>query len=339
MLVLAATAAAVGFFTPPTLADGRNPGSTLIYPVHRSGDIENAGGESNSYFTIISVTNTNTNPVDGHTLVHYEYANGIPDPDEPFLSSGWTVFDRIELLTPTDTLSVLTSCHNATSPQGMEGFLAISAQDPDQFNVAWAFDYLIGSEFVINRSGGMYSVNAVPFEARQAAGDPTDVNGNGRLDFDDVEYEGIPDVLYIDSFVAVAGSQLALVNLTGTAQDTNMVQFTVWNDNEFPLSAQVKFNCWFDQPLTTVSPLFHNYFLQQSTPHDSSELDVTCNGVNNYETGWARIDSLGVRNAGGTLIDPDGALLGCITGAGDRTFFDGGHLLWESTDKQLNGSY
>jgi hypothetical protein len=32
-------------------------------------------------------------------------------------------------------------------------------------------------------------------------------------------------------------------------------------------------------------------------------------------------------------------MLGCITGAGDRTNFDGGHLLWESTDKQLNGSF
>ena len=37
-LVLAATAAAVGAFAPPTLADGRNPGSVLIFPVHRSGN-------------------------------------------------------------------------------------------------------------------------------------------------------------------------------------------------------------------------------------------------------------------------------------------------------------
>ena len=308
-------------------ADGRRAGSVLVYPVQRSGP---------NYFTIVSVTNTNTLPNQGSTLVKYEYRNAVANPDNPFQPLSCTVFDRTEHLTPADTLSVLTSCHNATNPGGQEGFLVVSALDPTVFDTPWSFDWLAGSSFVLNASNAAYSVDAIPFLARRPAGQATDVNQNGQLDLDDMEYEGVPDLLMIDSFVAIGGSQLALLNLTGTQRDVNHVQLTVWNDNEFPLSAQRLFSCWFDQQLVEVSPLFHQTFLVQSTPHDPSELDINCDGTNNAETGWARIDSLGVRNPFGELVDPDGALLGSIT-AGTRTRFDAGHLLWESVQKQLNG--
>ena len=340
--IAAAAALVASVVAPPTLADGRNPGSVLIYPVQRSSAF-GSGGEGNTFFTVVCVTNTNTQPstpvsLGGTTLVHYEYANSTPNPQDPCKPLNCTIFNRIELLTPADTLCVLTSCHNAVSADGQEGYLVVSAQDPSLFDTAWSHDYLVGSELVINGSGGLYSVNAVPFESRVSAGEATDVNGNGQLDFDEIEYEGVADTLYIDSFIALGGSQLSLLNLTGGPKDLNAVQFSVWNDNEFPLSATKHFNCWFDLPLAAVSPLFRESFLQNSTPNDPAELDIRCTGQGTYETGWARIDSVGVETPGGLVISNDGAMLGAIT-AGNRTEFDGGHLLWESTNKQLNGSF
>ncbi len=331
--VLAATLA------PAALADGRNPGSVLVYPVQRSGP---------QFFTVVSVTNTNLMPATpmtfgGSTLVHFEYANTVANPADPCVPLNCVIFDRVEFLTPADTLSVLTSCHNAVSPNGQAGYLVVSAQDPTMFDVAWSFDFLIGSELVVNASGGMYSLNAIPFTAVPAALAATDVDLEGDLDFDGVEYEGIADQLYIDSFLAIDGSQLSLINLTGGPRDLNTLQFDIWNDNEFPLSTTKTFACWFDLPLTQVSPLFAAAFLA-GVPNDPGELDLTCNGLGNIETGWARIESVDVSTQGGNFIAADGAILGAITAGPMMQMIDGGHLLWESPDvaptaKQTNGAF
>ena len=169
-LALAASLLAVA---PPSMADGRNPGSTLIYPVHRSGL---------RYFTVVCVTNSNLLPetpvsVGGSTNIHYEYVNVIEDPMDPCSPLGCTIFNRVEYLTPADTLCVLTSCHNAVNSGGQEGYLVVSAEDPSLFSTPWSHNFLMGSELVVNRAGGMYSINAVPFEALTADGTATDVNG------------------------------------------------------------------------------------------------------------------------------------------------------------------
>lgn len=318
--------------SPFALAGGRNPGSVLVYPVQRSG-----GG----FFTVVSVTNINTAPetpisFGGSTLVHYEYVNTIHNPKDVQQPLGCTVFDRIEYLTPADTLSVLTTCHNATAG-GQQGYLVVSAQNPSQFDVPWSHNFLIGSELVVNASGGIYALNAIPFEAVPAAGAATDLDLDGQLDFNGVEYEGVPDTLYIDSFIGLAGSQLALINLTGGPHALALVQFDVWNDNEFPLSTTKLFKCWFDVPLVQVSPLFDGFFLANNTPDDGQELDLDCNQINDLETGWARINGV-VANSpfGAPIANP--ALLGSIT-SGPGTSINGGKLLWESKAKQLNGTF
>ncbi len=313
-------------FAPSALADGRNPGSLLVFPVHRSGA---------TMFTVVSVTNTNTQPATpssngGSINLHYEYVNVTANPADPFKPLGCTIFDRIEFLTPADTLSVLTSCHNATAPGGQEGYLVVTAEDPDAFRDTIEFNYLIGSALVINGAGAVYSVNAIPFEAN---GNPA--TGNGVLELDGNDYEKAPDMLMIDSYVALAGSQLALINADGSFDDCNDVYFAVWNDNERALSATLRFNCWFDQPLTAVSPLFAEGFLA-SLPNDPQELDINCDGVGDIETGWAIIDSRGVFRPGGERVKNDGALLGSIT-SGPTTMINGGRLLWEK-DKQ-NGEF
>jgi hypothetical protein len=316
------------------LSGGRVPGSVLVYPVHRSGS---------GYFTIVSVTNVDTTPATpisrgGATGVHFQYVNSVPNPADPFAPLGCAVFDRHEYLTPADTMSVLTSCHNATTPGGQTGYLVVSAEDPNRFNVPWSHNRLVGSEIVMSASGYVYQLDAFPICAVGAAGQPTDADQDGRLDFDDIEYGSLPDVLIIDSFVALGGSQLALLNLTGDFADRNTVFFAVWNDNEFPLSTTLTFSCWFDEPLTNVSPLFSDTFLRALGANDPRELDVTCDGVGDLETGWAIVESIGVELPGGLPLTGDGALLGSIT-AGPHTLLGNGELLWESQERQNNGAF
>ena len=336
-----AAAAMLFSLAPDALADGRKPGSLLIYPVHRSGGIEN------SAFTIICVTNTNTLPqtpvsFGGGTNVHFQYFNVVANPANAFQPLNCVEFNTTRYLTPADTLCVLTTCDNATTAAGQEGYLVVKAEDPMYFRQAWDFDYLIGNEVVINASGAIYGLNAIPFEALpngprgvEDFGAPTDLNGNGRCELDGREYEAVPDQLYIPSYVALVESQLCLVNLTGDARDLNTVYMSIWNDMEVPLSATLVFNCWFDQPLTAVSPAFEESFLKL-LPNDPKELDIDCDNLGDLETGWAIIDSIDVSSAGGLQISRDGAMVGSIT-AGGKSMLGTGDLLWESVALQSNG--
>lgn len=318
--------AATSIFAPDALADGRKPGSKLVYPVQRSGD---------GYFTIVCVTNANRVPATpnsfgGSTNLHFEYYNVTPNPANPFRPLGCVVFDRVEFLTPADTLSVLTSCHNATAG-AQEGYLTITAQSPMAFDMDWAFDCLIGSEMVLNASGGVYAINAVPLAAANGTWTTTAAVQAPTVP---IFHDYLPDVLLGDSFLALGGSQLALVSATAQPNYIRDVYFEVWNDNEFPLSSTLRFNCWFDQPLANVSPLFTESFLS-STAHAPDELDINCDGAGDLETGWFRIttrdislpsgESLGV--ALGATIQQ--GMAGAIT-AGKTTSIDGGRLLWEA---------
>jgi hypothetical protein len=313
-------------------AGGRHPGSVLIFPVHRTGA---------NFFTIVSVTNTNTSlqgptTAGGSTLAHYQYANVDVTHGNPFRPQGCNLFERSELLTPADTLSVLTGCHDAVNPNGQPGYLVVSARDPSKESTPWAHDHLIGSELVVNASGGVYGINAIPFRALPNAGEETDIDLDGLLDFDDVEYERMPDRLFVPSFLGLAGSQLTLTNFTGGPLAVNSVQITGWNDNEFPFSATLDFNCWFDQPLANVSPLFTASFLA-GLPNDPDEVDMNCVGVGSMESGWFVLDSVGVFTPGGEQLSDDGAMLGAIT-AGQQTTINGGTLLWESKESQDGGA-
>lgn len=327
-----ALALAGASFTPELFAGGREPGSVLIYPVQRSG----------RFITIVSVTNSNTDPalpgtLGGTTDIHYQYLNVIPSLD-PFLPYDCVVVDRVERLTPADTLSVLTACHNATGNR-QEGYLVVAAQSPGTFK-DWSHNYLMGSELVVDARGAVYTLNAIPFASPVAAGGFTDLDGDSQLDFDGMEYEQIPDTLYIDNFIAVANSSLALLNLTGGTGFNAVVQFHIWNDNEFPLSATKTFRCWFDERLTKISPVFENFFLFNNTPNDPNELDLNCDNVGDIETGWVRINGIVANSVVESIPNP--ALLGSITAGPDdglATPINGGRLLWESVAKQDNGDF
>jgi hypothetical protein len=326
---------------PAVFADGRTPGSVLVYPIHRSsfGPIGTPGAAV-PHFTIISVTNTDllpmtpNNGLGGSTNIHWEYVNVTPG--STHTTNSCQVVDTVEFLTPADTRSVLTNCHNATS--GQEGYLVISAQDPNAFSTAWSHNYLIGSELVLGGTGGMYSLNAIPFDAIAGEGAATDSDMDGQLDFDNVEYEPIADNLYLDVFYAVSGSSITLINMTGGFNHTANVNFDVWNDNEQALSATLAFNCWIEEPLDQISVVFNGAFLATNTLHDATELDVFgCDMVGDVETGWARVRGANASSSVESIPNP--ALLGAITAGPAGPNIDGGHLLWESKTTQTNGDF
>jgi hypothetical protein len=320
-------------FAPAASADGLTPGSVLIYPIQRS-SLTNS-----SFFSIVAITNTNLvpatpiNALGGSTNVHWEYVNTIPNPIDPYKPYGCQIVDRVEFLTPGDTRTILTSCHNAAIDR--EGYLVATAQDPNAFSLNWAHDYLVGSELVVNGNGIIYIVNAIPFESVCAEGTATDVDGDGQLDFDGVEYEPIPDDLYIDVFTGGFTASLVLINMSGGPAFTAHVGFDIFNDNEFPLSATLDFNCWVEEELKNISDVFSASFLVNNTPNDPTELDWDCDGVNDLETGWARIKGLTNTSPVESYLNP--ALLGAYSKGYPGGL--GGRRLWESTAKQDNGDF
>jgi hypothetical protein len=313
-------------------ADGRLPGSVLIYPIQRS---------RSNCFTLVNVTNTNTLPANqfalgGTTAVHYEFVNVTPDPLGSLVALYCTVADRVEILTPADTYSSLTQCLNPTPDA--EGYLVVTAQDPSAFATAWSHNDLVGSELLVDGRGAVYSLNALPFSSPLPAGTATDLDGDQQLDFDGMEYEGIPDELYVDVFMPAGSPSLTLINMTGGTAFTAVVAMDVWNDNEFALSATVAFRCWFEERLNKLSLVFDHAFLANNTPNDPTEIDMYCSGTGQFEAGWARVRGLNASSSVESIPDP--ALLGAMTCRSKPTFqLDTGHLLWESYELQSNGDF
>ena len=313
-------------FAPDACADGRKPGSVLVFPWLRHG------------ISIISVSNTHFEAAipgqsfGGSTNVHFEYVH-VVEGTNPFKPASCRRTNIVEFLTPADTMSVLSLCHSSNGPAEKGGYLVVSAQDPSFFGRAWSHNYLVGVAIVADAIGAVQVVNAVPFESPVDNGAATDLNMNQRLDFNGVEYEAVPDQLYADNVIPCGPpSRLSLLNLTGGPTECNTIMLSIWNDNEVPLSATQTFSCWFDQPLEVVAPVFQFHSLNR-LPSDPEEMDWDCDGREDINTAWFCIDSLDVSTSGGIPYARDGAMLGTIS-----PFF-GTHLLWESVAKQSNGAF
>ncbi|MCA8942912.1 MAG: hypothetical protein KDB80_10170 [Planctomycetes bacterium] len=314
-------ALATTLFASAAFAQMPEPASLLLYPVVRS---------DQSTISIISVTNTNPNP-GASTNVRFVYNTTIPNPGDPFNPLGCTQFDRREFLTPADTVSVSMLCHTAMF--SAEGYLVVTAQNPNFFNQDWSFNHLAGSIIHIDGATNLtFSTNAIPFRSLLDFQTPTDVNQNGRSDLDGVEYESVRDYVILDHALGLINPSINLVNLTGGPNDKNTVSIVAWNDNEFPLSVVKTFTCWFDERASTISPIFTDAFLV-TTPNDPSELDLLCIGSSFTEPYWIRFDSIRVEDPAGNIVSNDGALAGMVSGC------PGGRVYWMDGPLQLNGSF
>lgn len=305
----------------PALAEVPRPGSVLVFPIH----------DSATALTVLSITNTDISPGSfpgtDDIYVTLRYVNIVPNPDEPLKPLHCTSFHRSELLTPGDTVSFLTTCHNLP---GQRGWVLAYARSFSGGPVS--HNYLVGSGIVVNAQGSADGILPYSFQAIPPEGMPTDLDFDSKRDFDGVEYEPLPAALYADSFLGVGGTRLVLFNTATELSDIVQVRLDVTNDNEFPLSYTFPFKCWFERPLTQLDNIFTQGFLSL-TPNDPSELDINCDNVDDLETGWFKIRALTASNGFQTIQNP--AILGGLTGG--PFALEPGRPLWGS-GANLTGS-
>jgi len=226
-------------------------------------------------------------------------------------------FNRTELLTPDDTLTVITKAHD---PNQNQGYVYVFAKDKST-GQAIVHNSLIGNELIINGIQVLsYSNNPFVFQGIGAEGTPTDHDGDGLRDLNGVEYSCAPDQLLVPRFLGQVGtpgggdggrggpastveSDLILINLTGGAAFTATIDFLAYNDNEEEFSAQTSFQCWVKRPLSQVSAVFNNDFLLTTNQSPTES-------VQGVETGWFRMDG-NVANSTATSF-PDPAFLAVL---------------------------
>ena len=235
-------------------ADRRAPGSLLLFPEF-----------SNEPGTLTLLTLTDVDCAGGDALaVEFVYIEG----------EGCTEFNRTELLTPCDTLSVLTSAH---SPGMARGFVYAFAKDPATGEPVTS-NSLIGQAMILSGLDSFeYAMNAVSFQGVPSSGS-TDLDGDGLRDLDGVEYAQAPDSLLVPRFLgqdaAASGvrSELILIGLSGGARFETTLDFLIYNDDEEVFSAEHSFSCWEKRPLVEVSGIFAQSFLTSWTSHDPDEV-------------------------------------------------------------------
>jgi hypothetical protein len=243
------------------------PGSLLVYPL-----LDNSG----SSVTWATLTNTNLATSSGSVRVELIYIR----------SSNCLETNRLRTLTPGDTLTVNTKLDSS----GLStGYLYAFARSTST-GAPISFNHLIGTARVIN------TATAGDYE-----GSSTDLDGDGRRDLNNLEYQSAPDMLFFPRFTghvdspSVRASHLVLVSLAGSVFNTS-TNFIVLNDNEEQFSSQASFTCWTRKRLKDISGVFTNEFLL-STLHTGSE------NFQSRETGAFRIAGGSASSTHGTISD------------------------------------
>ncbi len=251
----------------------RRPASLLLFP-----EYNNLPGA----LTYVTVTNTSD---EREIDVHFQYVNG----------EDCTEFDRVETLTANDTLTLLTGMHN---PNPDRGYLYVYAQCEGEPVV---FNWLVGNEILIDGVRDFSStINPVAFRGIGEGGGGiscgengensvelilADVNQNGQLDLDGIEYDPVPERILIPRFLgqkASRSSEIILIALSGGAGHQTRLDFQVFNDNEEGFSSEFEFQCWDRVPLAAISNVFNEVFLQTATANNPLEIL----GDPNSEAGW-----------------------------------------------------
>ncbi len=270
-------------------ADRRAAGSLLLFP-----EYDNRAG----VLTLLTVTHVDCDAT-GDLAVEFIYI------DEQDCSE----FNRTEFLTPCDTLSLLTLAHN---PERERGYVYAFAKDAIT-GAPIAANALIGSSLILSGLEAFeYSTNPVVFQGLGAAGG-TDVDGDGWLDLDGIEYSQVPDSLLIPRFLGQSSgdvkadsgggqlrSELVMIGLTGGVEFDTTLDFLIYNDNEEVFSAEHTFHCWEKRALIEISGIFGNEFLTNWTNNHPAEIL----GAAGRESGWFRVDGGVASSTTTTIQDP-----------------------------------
>lgn len=251
LAILVVAFLAVGMLSYDASADGRNPGSCLLYPYYNTG----VGN-----LAVMTITNTG----DQDVVVRLVWV------DSTFCSPE----DQWIELTPGDTFSFV---DGAMNPQPNElGFMYAYAVDALGSINEIDYDYLIGQEIVFATWNPptliQWAVNAVAFNALAVVPD-------GDLHLDGTEYDAAPKCIYFPRFFGQSTpnvvtpflSYVIFINLTGGQWFLQQANVLVYNDNEQAFSSTVNFPCWLLTPLVNVSFATTQQFLL-STNHDIHEI-------------------------------------------------------------------
>jgi len=141
------------------------------------------------------------------------------------------------------------------------GYLIVWAIDA--FGRAIKYDALIGHAIIREspKSAGAYRGIPIQAVSTQAAGAPTDVNGNGALDFDGLtEYTAVAGkifgtVRYERLTKPVIETSLILLTLdvkTNRPNDPTFVDLRFYNQDEQVISTSTAFTCWAEVRLTDI---------------------------------------------------------------------------------------
>src|SRR5262249_32967837 len=151
-------------------AQHETPASMLLFPLFRT---------SAEILTVVNVTNIDTTPktktsYGGSTMVGFQYMNVTENPANGFRPLACTAFCRGEFLTPADTLSVLTYCHDISFGGRQQGYLTVIAMDPERYKTPWSHEALIGSTLHVKLTGASYQMLPYPIHTRVPHHLPTD---------------------------------------------------------------------------------------------------------------------------------------------------------------------
>jgi hypothetical protein len=261
------------------VADGRSPGSLLLYP-----EFDNRAGIA----TVITATNTSTtDDINVHLWYRGRYApNGV--------DLNCLEFNRDYDLTPNDTITLITKNDN---PQQEQGYVYLYARNSDDEPIV--FNNLIGNLLSVDGIATLeWSVNPFVFDGIGAEGSTTDDDGDGVRDLNGSEYEYAADEMLVPRFIGQDirfQGRLILIGLSGGSEFTTTASFLLYNDNEEQLSAQYTFRCWAKERLKNVSEAFKHDELLDNSDDDPDE------NLGGQEYGWFRITG-GVASAGACSI-------------------------------------
>lgn len=259
---------------------GPTVGSLLVYPI-----FDNSRGR----MTFLTVTNTNSDVVNGTVSVEFIYIDA-----ETCLE-----FNRTSLLTANDTLTVKTNVHN---PNMVRGYCYVFAKSPVT-GQAIAWDHLAGTNLMFG-STTVFDVemNAITYKAADslAEGAPTDLDGDNVRDLNGLEYQQSADELIIPRFFGNdirVRTDLVLLGLTG-ARFTTIIDFLIYNDNEEVFSSQYSFDCWDRVRVTDITRAFTRDFLLTSNQNPFEIQGST------LEAGWYRMNGNLAFSTAAQVSDP-----------------------------------
>src|SRR3990172_216262 len=239
--------AAVALFMMPSIGaeaavyDSEVPGSVLIFPKF---DISDA---HQTYLRIKNLSGLTPQDVNEITL-HYYYV--CPSCDSA---------NRIKKFTSKDAEWINVRRDN---PPCYQGYVIAWAESVFPLGQRITHNYLIGDATIV-KGADRSSYDAIAIQ-RSATAAP---EIGGSLDFDGVEYSNVPSSSYFDFWSTTVGtayhtrdSIVTLLSLdvnSGQENETTNVDFSCYDDKEWPFSANYEFHCWTEVPLSDIDSKFY----------------------------------------------------------------------------------